>query len=60
MMQLLYFPSRREFAFVSDASTLKPVPLGSDREEWFVSKEDARDCAKEAGFWVDGDVAREH
>ena len=60
MMQLMYFPQRREYAFITDASTLKPVPIGSDREEWFVCKEDARDAARENGFFMDGDVARMH
>lgn len=60
MIQLTYFPMRREYCFLRDASTLKPVPLGTEREEWFVSKEDAKGAAIDAGYWIDGDVAREH
>lgn len=60
MMHLTFFPQRREYCFLRDASTLKPVPLGDDREEWFDSKEDARGAAIDAGYWIDGDMAKMH
>ena len=54
MMTLVRFPNNHNlFAFINDASTLKPVPIGYAREEWFESREDALIAARNAGFWID-------
>ena len=60
MFVLKYFPAKQEYAFIDNHSTLKPIPMGIGREEWFVSKEDAKDAARLSGYWMDEDVARAH
>jgi len=58
MMQIHYSKEQRAYCFLRDSA--KPVPIGVDREEWFAAKEDARDAAKDAGYFMDGDTAKEH
>jgi len=56
MMQLMRFPAKHNlFAFINDASTLKPIPIGVGfgKEEWFESKQEAVDAARAAGWCVD-------
>jgi hypothetical protein len=59
-MMIEYIKEQRKYCFVRDADSIKPIPIGVDRETYFVCREDARDAAKDAGYWMDGDSAREH
>lgn len=60
MMQLTYFPAYHSYAFINDASTLQPIPMGLGRELWFSAKQEALDAAVESGYWIDNDMARTH
>jgi hypothetical protein len=48
------------YAFVRDVASAKPIAVGMGREEWFSSGEEAKEAARESGYWIDGELAREH
>lgn len=63
MLRLTWFELKHEFAFINNQANQvaeKPMPMGHERTEWFTSKDEAQDAARESGYWIDGDWARVH